>query len=62
MQKEALALMLDPRRLAGCDEASGDGDDLASEVALVELPEDAIDGDDAVARLRRLLLSRPQNP
>src|SRR6185437_7202622 len=50
VEHQALALVLDPRRLTGRDEAASDGDDLAGEVALIELPEDAVDRDDVVAR------------
>jgi hypothetical protein len=41
--------VLHPRRQAGIGEAATDGDDAAGEVALVELPVDAVDGHGGVA-------------
>ena len=41
--------MLDPRRHVDIGQATSHGDDAASEVALVELPRDAVDADSGVA-------------
>jgi hypothetical protein len=48
-EEEALAFMLDPRRLVHVDEAAGDGDEAAGEEALVELPVVTVERQGAVA-------------
>ena len=48
-QEESLAFVLDPRRLVHVDEAACDGDEAASEKALVELPVVTVEGQGTVA-------------
>src|SRR5215831_404007 len=49
VEREALALMLDPRRRRAVDQTASDGDDAPGEVALIQLPVSAIDGYGGVA-------------
>ena len=48
-QEESLALVLDPRAARRVDEAACDGDEAASEKALVELPVVTVEGQGTVA-------------
>src|SRR5690606_17231283 len=48
-QRERAPLVLDPRRALGVEERAGDGDHLAREEALLELPLDAADAQRSVA-------------
>jgi hypothetical protein len=49
MERQVLALVLDPGRGRGVEQATRDGDHAAGEEALVELPVGAVDGDSGVA-------------
>ena len=51
--RKALALVLDPGRGVGVDEAACDGDEAAGEEALVELPVGAVDAETVVSRRTR---------